>query len=362
MDGALALARASSEWKHADPVTENTAAATAAPLRDEFSFLPAQAERLGSAVPRAERLRLTLAQDRELSALRFGAGSPRAVLVHGAGLNAHTWDNTVLALGAPVLALDLPGHGDSSWRADADYRPSTLAPDVIRALEEWTDGPVVLVGHSLGGITAAAVAAARPDLVAALMLVDITPGAAGGSGSAELRRFYEETVFDSREAVVERAIAFGLGGSLEDTRRGVFHNTRVREDGRVEWKHHFAHLARHALAAPAASTQDAAAPLVDHSGWDDLTAVDAPITLVRGTRGFVDDTARDDFARRLPAAAIVTIEAPHNVHEAAPAELAALISRILAAAGGTAEPLPPHPNPAAAAPDGAADDPAADRP
>lgn len=327
-------------------MTENPAPATAptGDPRDEFSYLPGQAARLGHVAPAAERVRLPLPDGRTLSGIRLGAGRPRVVLLHGAGLNAHTWDTTILALDAPALAIDLPGHGDSSWRADADYRPRVLAPDVIAGIEAWAHAPVALVGQSLGGLTAAAVAAARPDLVASVTLVDITPGAAGGEGSAELRRFYEQTVFDSREAVVERGMAFGLGGSVDDTRRGVFHNTRVREDGRVEWKHHFAHLAQAALATDAAASSPA--PLVDASGWDDLAAVAAPILLVRGERGFVDESAAAEFARRMPHADVVALDAPHNVQEVAPERLAALI------------PLPPLPAPAA--PDGEASAPTAD--
>lgn len=311
-------------------MTETPAAAMADDARDEFAYLPGQAAHLGTAVPAAERLRLDLPDGRVLSAVRLGAHRPRVVLLHGAGLNAHTWDTTSLSLEEAVLAVDLPGHGDSSWRDDADYRPRTLAPDVIRGIEAWTTGPVVLVGHSLGGLAAAAVAAARPDLVAALLLIDITPGAAGGSGSAELRRFYEETVFASREAVVERATAFGLGGALEDTRRGVFHNTRVRADGHVEWKHHFARLAQQALAAPMA---DSPAPLIDDSAWDDLASVAAPLTLVRATRGYIDDDAAAEFARRLPGAAVIELDAPHNVQEVVPGPLSALISSALRATG-----------------------------
>jgi len=296
---------------------------------NEFSFLPGQAARLGAEAPAAARVSLALADGRTLSALRFGTGTPRVVLLHGAGLNAHTWDTTAIALcaaapGASALAIDLPGHGDSSWRDDADYRPRTLAPDAIRAIEEWADAPVVLVGQSLGGLTAAAVAADRPDLVERLLLVDITPGAAGGEGSAALRRFYEVTDFATRDDVTDHALSFGLGGSREDTARGVFHNTRVREDGRVEWKHHFARLASQTLPSAAAAT--APASIVDGSGWSDLAAVAAPITLIRGTRGFVDETAAADFAGRLPHAAVISVDAPHNVQEVAPVELAALIS------------------------------------
>jgi pimeloyl-ACP methyl ester carboxylesterase len=351
------------DWKHGSVIENSTADANGA--REEFSYLAGQAERLGVPVPAAERLHLTLADGRVLSAVRLGRGRPRIVLLHGAGLNAHTWDATSLALRVPALAIDLPGHGDSSWRTDADYRPRTLAPDVVRGIEEWADAPVVLVGHSLGGLTAAAVAASRPELVQALELVDITPGAAGGGGSAELRRFYEETVFPSRDAAVERAVVFGLGGSLEDARRGVLHNTRVRDDGLVEWKHHFARLAQQALSAPADAAADASAPLVDATGWDDLADVAAPIELVRGTRGFVDDAAVADFSRRLPRVRVVTLDAPHNVQEVAPVDLAALI----AARGAAPDASAPHhaddslpPNHASAALGDDALDPTADRP
>ncbi|GAA3649492.1 alpha/beta fold hydrolase [Microbacterium marinilacus] len=305
-------------------MTENT---PPSPHGDEFSYLPGQAARLGRPVPPVARVSLALDDGRTLSALRFGGGSrPGIVLLHGAGLNAHTWDNTAIAIGADTLAVDLPGHGDSSWRSDADYRPRILAPDAAQALEKWAQAPVHLVGHSLGGLTAAALAARRPDLVASLTIVDITPGVAGGAGSAQLRRFYEQTSFPSREDAVQRALSFGLGGALEDARRGVFHNTRVLDDGdygpgTVEWKHHFARIAQQGLSAA-----DAAPPVVDGSGWEDLAAVAAPITLVRAARGFVDEQAAAEFARRVPRAEIVSIDAPHNVQEAAPVALAALIS------------------------------------
>ena len=88
---------------------------------DEFSFLPDQAAEAGLTVPipRGERLTLTLPDGRTLSAVRYGGSAPEVTLLHGAGLNAHTWDTTILALGRPALAIDLAGHGDSSWRDDA---------------------------------------------------------------------------------------------------------------------------------------------------------------------------------------------------------------------------------------------------
>ncbi|WP_282846550.1 alpha/beta fold hydrolase [Microbacterium oxydans] len=291
----------------------------------EFSYLPAQAEALGVPVPPVTRLALPLADGRTLSALRFGNEAPRVTLLHGAGLNAHTWDTTSLALQQPLLAIDLAGHGDSSWRDDVDYTPRTLAHDVAAALDAWAEGPQVVVGQSLGGLTGAALAAARPDLVSELIVVDITPGIDVTAGPAALREFYAgPTDFATRDELVDKAITLGFGGSRPETERGVFLNTRVRADGRVEWKHHFAHLAAQALAAHDPGSP--AAPSVLHeTGWDDLTAVTAPVTLVRAARGFVSEADAIELQRRIPAAAVVVLDATHNVQETAPVALAGLI-------------------------------------
>ncbi|WP_259607806.1 MULTISPECIES: alpha/beta fold hydrolase [Microbacterium] len=304
----------------------------------EFRYLPGQARALGVAAPAVERLALTLPDGRTLSALRYGAGTPEATFLHGAGLNAHTWDTTLLLLGRPALAIDLAGHGDSSWREDRDYSPRTLAADVALALEEWTDRPQVLVGQSLGGLTGAAVAARHPQLVRSLVVVDITPGLDTEAAPAVLRDFYTgATDFASREEAVDRAQAFGFGGSRADTERGVFLNTRERPDGRIEWKHHFAHIVGHALSTFERTVADRTEPDrtvpedAEHGseGWADLAAVTAPITLVRGADGFLQDADVDEFTRRVPAASVITVEARHNVQETAPAALASLVSDAL---------------------------------
>lgn len=298
---------------------------------DEFSFLPVQAAELGVPVPAAERLGARAADGRDLSALRFGADAPEVTLLHGAGLNAHTWDRTILALGRPALSVDLPGHGDSGWRDDADYTARTLAADLIPALERWTAQPQVLVGQSLGGLTAAAIAAQRPELVRALVIVDIAPGLDPAGGAAQIRRFFAgPTDWSSRAELVDRALAFGLGGDRTAAERGVLLNSRVRPDGRVEWKHHFARIANALAADPEAAAvaderQDALAAVLAASGWDDLEAVTAPITLVRGERGYLSTADLDAYRARLPHARIIDVDSGHNVQEELPAELARLI-------------------------------------
>lgn len=309
---------------------------------DEFSFLPDQAADAGleGPLPRGERVNLALPSGRTLSALRWtpdgSASAPVVTFLHGAGLNAHTWDTTVLALGLPALAIDLPGHGDSSWRDDAAYVGRVLAPDVAAGMDAWTDGPQLLVGQSLGGLTAAAVAASRPDLVRELVVVDITPGVDPSAGPSQIREFFAgPTDWASRDELVDRALAFGLGGGTRrKAERGVFFNSRVRPDGRVEWKHHFAHLAAAAASTPgapdappaeSASTPDAVSAVLGDAGWEDLAAWAAPTTLVRGARGYVTEADAAEFVRRNPEATVTTLASGHNVQEDAPIELAAML-------------------------------------
>ena len=301
---------------------------------DEFSYLPAQADALGIPVPPVRRLTHRLGDGRVISALRFGdsGSAPPVTFLHGAGLNAHTWDTTVLHLGLDALVLDLPGHGDSSWRDDARYTGRTLAADIEPAIREWTGGVAqVLVGHSLGGLTAAALAARHPDLVRSLVLVDISPGIDPDGAASSIRAFFAGPVdWASRDELVERALSFGLGGSRDAAARGVSLNSRVRPDGRVEWKHHFAHLANRLAADPAGAAavdeaQRANAGILSAAGWDDLAAVTAPVTLVTGARGFLTEADREEFLRRMPRTRRIELDSAHNVQEERPAELAACI-------------------------------------
>lgn len=304
------------------------------PETDEFSFLPSQAADAEVDVPPVARVSLTLPDGRTLSGLRWGEEPARATFLHGAGLNAHTWDTTLLHLGEPALALDLAGHGDSSWRDDAAYVARVLAPDVAAALETWTDRPQVLVGHSLGGLTAAALAASRPDLVAEVVLVDITPGIDPSGGPAQLRAFFAgPTDWATRDELVEKALSFGLGGSRRAAERGVFLNTRVRPDGRVEWKHHFAHLAAAAAAAGTdTGTPDAVRAVLAETGWDDVAGVRARLELIRGEHGFVTADDADELLRRAPDTDVRVVSTGHNVQEEDPAGLAALVRERLDAA------------------------------
>lgn len=102
--------------------------------------------------------------------LRQGEGRP-IVLIHGFGADLNSW-RPMLAAGpvdAPLLALDLPGHGGSPRQTPADL--DAIAGDVEATLAALDIGPVLLVGHSFGGAVAATVAARGHADVRALALI-----------------------------------------------------------------------------------------------------------------------------------------------------------------------------------------------
>lgn len=72
----------------------------------------------------------------------------------------------------PLLALDLRGRGDTDKPAAGPFGMAQHGADVAAAMRGFGLGPSVVVGHSMGGYVAVALAAAHPDLVSALVLVD----------------------------------------------------------------------------------------------------------------------------------------------------------------------------------------------
>lgn len=101
------------------------------------------------------------------------ADRPSLLLVHATGFHARCWDGVVAALGADwhIAAPDLRGHGRS-------YRPASLGnwaatgDDLVPLIDALGGGPLVGVGHSMGGVCLVRAAAARADRLAALLLID----------------------------------------------------------------------------------------------------------------------------------------------------------------------------------------------
>ena len=251
----------------------------------EFALLPENAEQAGVTGPLPAVHRVDLGG---ISALQWGEQAPRVVFLHGGGQNAHTWDTVIVGLGLPALAVDLPGHGHSTWREDGNYSPQNNAAALAPVLTELAPDADLLVGMSLGGLTAIGVGAVAPDLIRELVLVDVTPSA--------LRRHTEMTKeqlgtvalvagdreFPSFAAMLELTTAAAPHRDPKSLRRGVFHNSRRLDSGAWTWRY------------------DTIREFPDFDSlWDDVAGLAAPITLVRGgTSGFVTDDDAAELGRR----------------------------------------------------------------
>src|SRR6266702_7160078 len=124
---------------------------------NEFGMLGDNAAEAGLApgtLPRVTRTSFTLGDGQTVSALTWGDAQAELVLLHGGGQNAHTWDTVALALGRPLLAVDLPGHGHSGRRQDRDYGPWRNAEAIGSVIGQAAPAARAVVGMSLGGSTA----------------------------------------------------------------------------------------------------------------------------------------------------------------------------------------------------------------
>jgi pimeloyl-ACP methyl ester carboxylesterase len=102
-------------------------------------------------------------------------GTPTLVLVHGFTGSGHDFALVAddLATDRRVVLLDQRGHGHSTKTGSVeDYTIGQLVADLVGFLEVVGDGPVDLLGHSMGGRVALGLTLSRPDLVSTLVLMD----------------------------------------------------------------------------------------------------------------------------------------------------------------------------------------------
>lgn len=99
--------------------------------------------------------------------------APPILLLHGITSFGGTWDWIVPALAERfrVLRLDFRGHGESD-RAPDEYSPAGYVSDAVAVLEQVAGEPCSVMGHSLGGAIAAALAQGRPELLRAVIMED----------------------------------------------------------------------------------------------------------------------------------------------------------------------------------------------
>jgi len=128
------------------------------------------------------------------------------LFLHGLGGGHHAWDAQLVhfsRLGYAAHAWDQPGYGESALVEPYDLEHVTAA--LARLIESLGAGPVVLVGHSMGGLIAQETYFRHPHLVKALALCFTSAAFVGGSDFA--KQFVAERIgpLDAGESMTEIA-------------------------------------------------------------------------------------------------------------------------------------------------------------
>lgn len=248
----------------------------------------------------------------ELRAWEWPGDGPATLLLHGIGNYGRYWDFFASAVAGRLrlIGTDARGHGESGKPADG-YAPQEFVADALAVLDALAIEGALVVGHSMGGTHAIRLAAAHPERVKRLVVVDAGPEAMP-EGSQRARRLSLERPERFRHA--DEALAY-LRRTSPGYSEGVYANRMrwlFRDDaGGVAWR-----SSRGALASimSSASRGDL---------WDALREVRCPVLLVRGTRSNVLSA---DVAQRmittLANGRLIELDTGHNVALDRPKELA----------------------------------------
>ena len=296
---------------------------------DEFGLFHENAAEYGlpfDGPPTVRRVSVSVPGGRRLSALVWQDRDPELVLLHGGSQNAHTWDTVAMALGRPLVAIDLPGHGHSDGPGDhpeGQLDAHGNAVDVAEAIRQLAPAAKAVIGMSLGGLTTIALYGEAPELVRKIVLVDVLPGIKAQRAQHITDFVSGPASFASLDELLERTARFNPARSRSSLRRGILHNAEQQPDGTWVWR-----WARHRATAQA-SSGPATGPR--HAAlWDVLSSVTVPVLLARGMRAdsVLDDDDERELLRRLPSAQIIHVEeAGHSLQGDTPIELAAIIEQ-----------------------------------
>lgn len=216
------------------------------------------------------------------------------VLIHGSAHTAAVWERTQRALTVPSVALDLPGR--ASRPADITrVRLDDAADELVADLKDL-DGPLVLVGHSAGGMVLPFLAARLGARVAGLVFV-------AGLIAAHGRRVVESVAPDRIDLMADRLAELRVeyaGCTLEDL-----------PDSRV------------------AQSIDSLNLMLQPISWDGVAA-DLPRTWVRCLRDPIQPRAlQEELATNAGAQQRLDIDSGHTPALDCPADLAGLLAVLL---------------------------------
>lgn len=249
---------------------------------------------------------------------QIGSGPLDVVFMHGLFGQGKNWLTVARALDGVATShlIDMPNHGHSPWTAEFDY--DEMAEIVGDFVLDTFDHPVAVVGHSMGGKIAMRFALQRPESVAGLVVVDISPARndsalnftslVAGLKSLPLDEVRSRSWAD--KALAERI--------PDDTIRRFLLQNLQRQADSWSWLPNLDMLGDH---------------LHEVAGWKPApgSTFDGPTLWVVGGRSdYVGDAHHDAMRELFPAVRMLTVkQAGHWVHADAPETFVQVLRRFL---------------------------------
>ncbi len=243
--------------------------------------------------------------------------APAILLVHGFAANLHTWNDLAPLLEDRfrVVRLDLPGFGLSGMEPAKDYSDRRMGAVLLALMDQLGIGRFHLVGASMGGRIAFALAAAHPGRVDRLALLAPDGFREGGAAPARMPWWARLVPWIMPDWPLRRILA------------ATYADPAVMDDARFA-------LYRDMLRAPGVrqAMLDRAKDLRPRDPVPELRAVQAPTLLLWGAADRLVPPARAaDFAAALPNSQVVMLPGTGHVPmEEAPAATAEALRRFLA--------------------------------
>jgi pimeloyl-ACP methyl ester carboxylesterase len=227
------------------------------------------------------------------------------VMLHGLIGQAGSWHGLAgrLAKDFRVIALDQRGHGDSQ-QPETGYAPEDFVTDAATFCRQLGLDHPIIIGHSMGGRIGFLLAANHPELVRALVIIDIGPEASESNivETVKVIQSLPESFVSPEEymAFMQRWIP----ALSEEYREGFLHALRRRPDGRWGWKFRLSAMIEAVTLARR------------REFWSELASITCPTLLIRGeTSTEISPEVAERMARTIPHCRFVEVPGTgHFVH------------------------------------------------
>lgn len=247
-----------------------------------------------------------------LSYLEAGYG-PVVVILHGLAGESGEFESTMRTLGGRfrVVALDQRGHGRSA-RRPADVSRDAYVQDVVALIGHVSAGvPVHLAGQSMGAHTAMLVAAARPDLVESLVLLEADAGSGSQADAVGLGKFFAGWPLPFADRVAARSF---LG---ESAIAGAWVESLECRDGGL-WPRFDADI------------MEACISHVVEPRWAEWTSVRARTLVMYADNGMFTEAQKCEFVAARPGTLRIDIaDAGHDAHLEQPGQWISILQDFL---------------------------------